>query len=94
MGKYKMIGHELHFHNRKIAVMRGDSIYDADNRRVGTIQGDVLLDTTGKTMMNVRDGDIYDADNKKVAGLSEVEETIDGMAEGIIRSALWYCFVR
>ena len=94
MAKYKMIGHELQFHNRTIAVIRGDSIYDADNRRVGTIQRDVLLDTTGKIMMSFRDGDIYDANNKKVAAVSEIEETIEGMGEGIIRSALWYCFVR
>ena len=81
-------------HNRKIAIAGGTSIYDADSRRIGSIHGDKLFDSDGRTMMTVRGGDIYDADDTKVAGLSQAQESIVGMREGMLRCALWYCFVR
>ncbi|MGB2868791.1 MAG: 4-fold beta flower protein [Bacteroidota bacterium] len=80
--------------NRKIAVTRGESIYDASYHRVGVIRGDELFDSNGRIMMTVRGRDIYDGDNRIVAGLSETQESIEGMNEGMLRSALWYCFVR
>jgi hypothetical protein len=94
-GMYKMRGRELYnAHNRRIAVARGESIYDPSNRRVGEIRGDDLFDSDGRMMMAVRGRDIYDADNRKVAGLSEMQGSIEGTTEGMLRAALWYCFVR
>lgn len=95
MRTFRMRGSELYnAQNRKIAIVRGESIHDASNRRVGEIRGDDLLDSEGRIMMTVRGPDIYDADNRKVAGLSEVQETIEGTTQGMLRAALWYCFVR
>jgi len=95
MRTYKMQGPNLYnTQNRKIATTRGESIYDASNRRIGEIRGDYLVDSEGRIMMTVRGRDIYDADNMKVAGLSEAQGSIEGITEGMLRSALWYCFVR
>lgn len=95
MRMYTMRGLGLYdARNRKIAITGGESIYDADNRRIGSIHGDDLFDSDGRIMMTVRDRDIYDADNKKVADLSEMQESIVGITEGMLRTALWYCFVR
>ena len=95
MRTYTMRGTVLYnAHNRKIAIAGGESIYDAASRRIGSIRGDKLFDTDGRTMMTVRGRDIYDADDKKVAGHSQAQESIEGMTEGMLRSALWYCFVR
>jgi hypothetical protein len=95
MRTYTMRGSNLYnAQNRRIATARGESIYDGDNRRVGAIRGDDLFDVEGRMMMTVRGSEMYDGENRKVAGLSEVQESIKGMTEGMLRSALWYCFVR
>lgn len=95
MRTYTMRGSGLYnSQNRRIAITKGESIYDAGNRRVGAIRGDGLFDSDNRIMMTVRGRDMYDADNKKIAGLSEVKQSIEGLAEGMLRSALWYCFVR
>ncbi|HEY6953468.1 MAG TPA: hypothetical protein VI758_13765 [Bacteroidota bacterium] len=95
MRTYTMRGPGLYnAQNRKIAIVRGESIHDADDQRVAGIRGDGLYDSDGRMMMTVRGGDIYDSDNKKIAVLAEVQESIKGMPEGIVRAALWYCFVR
>lgn len=95
MRAYKMLGHELYNpQNRKIAITSGESIYDADHRRVGAIRGDDLFDSEGRVMMTLHGRDMYDGDNNKIAGMSEVQQSIEGIAEGMLRSALWYCFVR
>ncbi len=95
MRKYEMRGAGLYnAHNRKIAMTGGESIYDAGDRRIGTVLGDDLLDSDGRIMMTVRGLDIYDADNTKVAVLSEVLKSINGVVKDNLRAALWYCFVR
>jgi hypothetical protein len=95
MGKYHMQGRSLfNSHNRRVAMTNGRSIYDADNRRIGLIEGDELLDGDGRIMMIVRGGGIYDGGNERVAGLSEMQDSIEGIAEGMVRTSLWYCFVR
>lgn len=45
-------------------------------------------------MMSVRGSEIYDASNKRVASLSVVKKTIDGTAEEVMSTAMWYCFIR
>jgi hypothetical protein len=80
--------------NRRIAITRGESIYDAGHRRVGSVRGGDLFDSDGRIMMTVRGPNMYDADHRKVAGFSESHESIGGMTDGMMRSALWYCFVR
>jgi hypothetical protein len=95
MRTYKMRGLNLYnTQNRKIAITRGESIYDASYRRVGAIRGDDLFDSDGRIMMTVRDRDIYDSDNRKVGGIADVRESIEGITEGMLRTSLWYCFVR
>ena len=95
MRRYLMRGLSLFdSRNRKIAITSGQSIYDAESRRIGSIHGDKLFDSQGRTMMTVRGLDIYDADDKMVANQSQAKESIEGIAEGMMRSALWYCFVR
>ena len=95
MRTYTMRGRGLYDpRNRRIAITGGESIYDADSRRIGSIHGDDLFDPDGRIIMTVRSRGIYDADNRKVADLSEMQESITGITEGMLRTALWYCFVR
>lgn len=95
MSIYKMHGTDLYnARNRKIAITKGKDIYDTSNRRVATIRGNNLYDSNEKKMMTVRGLDIYDAGNARVASLSDAGESIEGVLTGMVRTALWYCFIR
>jgi hypothetical protein len=45
-------------------------------------------------MMSVRGSEIYDAFNNRVASLSEVTKAIQGAAQEMMSTAMWYCFIR
>jgi hypothetical protein len=90
-----MRGHDLYdAHYRRIATVRGLALCDGDNKTVATIQGDELHDTDDRIIATFRGSDIYDSTNTKVGSISDVQESIQGAAEGMIYVAMWYCFVR
>jgi hypothetical protein len=95
MSIYRMRGLGLYdSHNRKVASVRGHAIFDAGNRQVAGIQGNDLYDVEHRIMMTVRGKNIYDADNTKVASLTDASKSIEGTLDGMMRAAMWYCFVR
>ena len=81
-------------HNRKIAFMRGEEIYNSDNQLIGTLRDNCLYDSDNRPMMFIRGGFIFDAKDVRVGSLLEVQKLIEGGREKNLFAALWYCFIR
>jgi len=95
MNVYRMSGSGLYnAHHHLVAKSRGESLYDCDNQRVGFIRGNTLFDPQERVMMSVHGSEIYDASNIRVASLSDVKKTIQGVVEEMMSTAMWYCFIR
>jgi hypothetical protein len=95
MSGYRMWGSGLYDASHQlIAKAMGESLFDNANRKVGIVRGDTLFDLQDRKMMSVRDSEIYDAFDKRVASRSVVKKAIEGAAEEVMSTAMWYCFIR
>jgi hypothetical protein len=95
MSGYRMWGSGLYDANHQlVAKATGESLFDNANQRVGIIRGDTLFDLQDRKMMSIRGSEIYDASDKRVASRSVVMKAIEGAAEEVMSTAMWYCFVR
>jgi hypothetical protein len=95
MSDYRISGSGLYnAEHQLIAKAKGESLFDHDNRRVGFIRGDTLFDLEHRKMMCVRGSEIYDSSNKRVASISVVKKRVEGAAEEVMSTAMWYCFIR
>jgi hypothetical protein len=77
-----------------IAKAMGESLFNNANQRVGIVRGDTLFDLEDRKMMSVRGSEIYDASDKRIASRSVVKKAIEGTAEEVMSTAMWYCYIR